>query len=523
MKSTISILIIMLLLLTPPIANAGVFYCTDGDTTCLIDAINTSNANDQKDTIYLTKHGTYTLTTSDALGGSQGPTGLPSITSEIRIYGKGSTIQRSTAEGTPDFRIMHVASSGKLKLKDVVIKNGRATAADIRSGRNCGGIMTLRGSSLYIHKSVISNNYADFLGGGVCIAKGVIKDSTISNNVSATNAGGITHGAIESGGKDKVDIINSIISDNTAIAYAGGGIFNGNGGAINIVGSTITGNTGTVGGGIANISIGSDTDYGTMLTIKDSVISGNFGGFGGGIYNNIGEVVVTNSLITNNSSNNNGAGIGNTRVGKLIVNDSCIFDNFAAITSVFNSNPVPNIPTPVMDARNNWWGASDGPSGVGPGSGDSVSTNIDFIPFLTSLVPACMREISIDIKPGNKHNVVNPRSKGGIWVAVLSETNHESPFDPSSQVDIPTVEFGPDGAKAIRHKVKDINKDGIGDLLLRFKIPDTGIEYGDTEATLTGKTFDNQLFTGTDFIKTVGCKPKKHNKKEHHDHAHKVH
>jgi len=124
-------------------------------------------------------------------------------------------------------------------------------------------------------------------------------------------------------------------------------------------------------------------------------------------------------------------------------------------------------------------------------------------------------DVDIDIKPGNKRNVINPRAKGGIWVAVLSDTDTESPFDPLSQVDIPTVEFGPDHAKANRYKVKDINRDGLGDLLLRFKIPETGISCGDTEATLIGETFDGQSFTGTDTIKTVGCKPKKCHKKHH--------
>ena len=88
----------------------------------------------------------------------------------------------------------------------------------------------------------------------------------------------------------------------------------------------------------------------------------------------------------------------------------------------------------------------------------------------------------------------------------MSDINPESPFYPTSQVDIPTVQFGPDGAGAIRHKVKDVNKDGLGDLLLRFKIPETGIACGDTAATLTGETFAGESFTGTDAIKTRGCR-----------------
>lgn len=74
-------------------------------------------------------------------------------------------------------------------------------------------------------------------------------------------------------------------------------------------------------------------------------------------------------------------------------------------------------------------------------------------------------------------------------------------------IDIPTVEFGPDGAKARLYKVRDINKDRLGDLLLGFKIRRTGIACGDTEATLTGETYDGLSFTGSDSIKTVGCKP----------------
>jgi hypothetical protein len=133
--------------------------------------------------------------------------------------------------------------------------------------------------------------------------------------------------------------------------------------------------------------------------------------------------------------------------------------------------------------------------------------------FVFSIACSQSTEISIDIKPGNKRNVINPRARGGTWVAILSDTNGDSPFDPLSQVDIPTMEFGPDGAKALRYKVKDKNRDGLGDVLLRFKIRETGIACGDTEATLIGKTFDGQRITGTDTVKTVGCNKGKNAKK----------
>jgi hypothetical protein len=146
----------------------------------------------------------------------------------------------------------------------------------------------------------------------------------------------------------------------------------------------------------------------------------------------------------------------------------------------------------------------------------TITLNID-----DSGLPPEDLTVSIDIKPHDRGNVINPRSHGSIWVAVLSDT--QIAFDPL-QLDIPTVRFGPELAEAMRRKVKDVNKDGLGDLLLHFMIPETGIACGDTEATLTGKTFDGVSFTGTDSIKTVNCTPKKcHKKKNYQKHHHEKH
>ena len=98
---------------------------------------------------------------------------------------------------------------------------------------------------------------------------------------------------------------------------------------------------------------------------------------------------------------------------------------------------------------------------------------------------------------------MNPRANGGIWVAILSAGD----FDPV-QIDVSTVRFGPGDAAAIRYEVWDLNGDGASDVALRFKIPESGIRCGDTEATLTGKTIEGQSFAGTDVIRTVGCKKK---------------
>jgi len=53
-------------------------------------------------------------------------------------------------------------------------------------------------------------------------------------------------------------------------------------------------------------------------------------------------------------------------------------------------NGITNKAVALLVARNNWWGAADGPGLVGPGSGDRVSANVDYIPWLTSAPsPTC--------------------------------------------------------------------------------------------------------------------------------------
>ena len=120
-------------------------------------------------------------------------------------------------------------------------------------------------------------------------------------------------------------------------------------------------------------------------------------------------------------------------------------------------------------------------------------------------VPVDITQVAIDVAPGNKENTISARSTGGIWVAILSTTDSAHAFDPVSQVDTSTVVFGPDGANPVRNRAQDINKDGLPDLLLQFKLAATGLHCGETQAALTGSTFDGRPFRGTDSITAVGC------------------
>jgi hypothetical protein len=110
--------------------------------------------------------------------------------------------------------------------------------------------------------------------------------------------------------------------------------------------------------------------------------------------------------------------------------------------------------------------------------------------------------VDIDIKPGTDSNPINPNMKGIIPVAILTTDT----FD-ATQVDPLSVEFGPNGATEThgRGHVKDADRDGDMDLILHFKIRQTGIRCGDVSAMLTGKTLGGQAIKGTDSITTVGC------------------
>jgi hypothetical protein len=110
--------------------------------------------------------------------------------------------------------------------------------------------------------------------------------------------------------------------------------------------------------------------------------------------------------------------------------------------------------------------------------------------------------IAIDIKPGDGPNVINPKSKGVIPVAILSIGS----FD-ATKVDPMMVGFGPSGASAVKAAIEDVNGDGQLDMVLFFRTQSTGIACGDTSATLKVMTLDwETLLEGTDSIRTVPCK-----------------
>ena len=111
--------------------------------------------------------------------------------------------------------------------------------------------------------------------------------------------------------------------------------------------------------------------------------------------------------------------------------------------------------------------------------------------------------IQIDIKPGSFPNSINPKSKGKIPVAILTNET----FD-ATTVDPTIVRFGKTGTEAapVHSALEDVDGDGDMDMILHFNTQETSIVCGDTSASLTGETFSGQVIEGFDSIKTAGCK-----------------
>lgn len=105
--------------------------------------------------------------------------------------------------------------------------------------------------------------------------------------------------------------------------------------------------------------------------------------------------------------------------------------------------------------------------------------------------------------------VINVKGANGVIpVAVYSTSvdNGEAADFDASTIDPASVAFGP-GAAAPAHAghLEDLDGDGDIDAMFHFRVGESGVACGDTEAVLSGATADGQAFAGTDTIRVKGC------------------
>ena len=341
---------------------------TAGTVADLIHDINLANAAGGSNTITLSAapSAPYTLTAVDNT--TDGATGLPVIApgNNLTIVGNSDTLGRSTASGTPAFRLFDVAGGAALTLKGLTLQNGLASGLGVSAQ---GGAIYTQGP-LTLDGVTVQNNTAqgvngaqgvsggagdnggDAFGGGVYVAAGAatLTNDTLSGNTAqgggGGNAGGggsrINGGRGGDGGNafgggvyvaaGAATLTNDTLSGNSAQG-GGGGAGNGDN-SIDISRGGDGGSGGSASGGGVCVAGGTDTLTDDTLNGNsaqggsagnggiDGLGSGGSGGSGGsasggGVCVVGGTAILTNDTLSGNSAQGGGGGGGGSDFGKL--------------------------------------------------------------------------------------------------------------------------------------------------------------------------------------------------------------
>ena len=279
----------------------------------------------------------------------------------------------------------------------------------------------------------------------------------------------------------------------SGVLVRGGGVGNGIAEGNQIVGNEVTN---VYNNGILSVSVG------TTNAASGTVIIGN------NVHDNPGNGIAAdrspNTTVRFNTLTGNGVGLYFNATSELPGTGTIFRCNNISGNTVGAQNK--DTSTEVMDAKFNWWGASNGPGPLG--SGDQVVGNVDSFPYLSK--PAASGDcegpfgVKIDIKPGSFPNSINPESKGVIPVAILSQPG----FNPVTDVDRATLTFGAYGDEhsftgRCDSTVGDLNLDDTPDLVCYFNTTETGFTSGNAKGFLQGTTSGGHRFEGEDSVSIV--------------------
>jgi len=438
-------------------------------------------------------------------------------------------------------------------LEGFTIRNGRSGFDT--PGFGDGGGIRIANASPAIHGNAIVSNRA-CVGAGMSIRFGspVIEGNTIADNVQAGCTGGTGGGGIGIIGSSTAIIRRNIIRNNTLTAANGGGVSLFAAGSptieLNVIsGNRVSGLTPCAQGGGVWMVNQSDA------TIAGNLIVGNHAGCGGGIYWLVppsrGPLLVNNTLADNDSQAGSGIFADGFDAGAVLINNIIMaptgqtavfcgdfndlnppqfrFNNVFGVTGGayggicpdqtglngnISADPLFVNPaavdyhllqsSPSVDAGDNGAAAStttdlDGDSRVLDGDGNGlpvVDMGADELPG-----PGEPTAIVVDVKPGSFPNAVNPRSRGLLSAAILTTGSFAV-----TDVDASTVRFGPASAAPVHIGLRDVNADGLLDLVLQFRMATTGIACGASDVALSAETLDGKAIRASDSLRTVGCR-----------------
>jgi len=108
------------------------------------------------------------------------------------------------------------------------------------------------------------------------------------------------------------------------------------------------------------------------------------------------------------------SGTNNPQMKNVTIEHSNIYGNGAYGVNV-SSWPLGMVITEVFDARYNWWGDESGPSGVGPGTGDEVTANVDYSPWLVPNISVTKSDSPDPVAQGMPLTYTINWSMGSTW------------------------------------------------------------------------------------------------------------
>ncbi len=175
------------------------------DLSADINAANTVGATTNTITLTAATTTPYVLSVVDNT--TDGATGLPVIGAgdNLTIVGNGDTIERSTASGTPGFRLFDVAGGASLTLQGLTLQGGLATGAGVSAEGGAiysQGALTLSGVTVQSNEAIgavgapgLTSNGGtggNAFGGGLYVADGTaaLNNTTLSSNTAQGGVGG---------------------------------------------------------------------------------------------------------------------------------------------------------------------------------------------------------------------------------------------------------------------------------------------------------------------------------------------
>jgi CSLREA domain-containing protein len=458
-----------------------------------------------------------------------------------RSYYRDFTLTNSTVSGNNAYFGGGIETSyGKLTLTNSTVSNN--TTSSYYGGG--GGILSLF-TDLTVTNSTVSGNTVGQSGGGIKTFNGklTLTNSTVSNNTAHDSGGGIYH-LLDNDGN--MTLTNSTVSGNTA-NQSGAGIYQ------NFRGITTLTNTIVA----DNDTIDEDTDFvfderhlmvglqpvilRQQDVIASSIVVTDLNGsivydegldyrvtqIGGGAETELmrtptsniadGELVLVDyayELIGDNGTTTSNCNRPLDSLGyNLTDDDSCGFtapgDLIVADTML---GPLANNGGPTETHA-----LLAGSPAIDAGRPDCTPPDTDQRGVVRPQGAACdigafeleieTTAVEIDIRPGSDSNPIVPSGRGNLPVAVLGSDT----FD-AMDVDVTTLAFGPEAAApshdltksgAFENHLRDVNDDGLTDLISHYRIENTGIAPDDTEACIAGETLDGTPFEGCDVIKAV--------------------